>query len=268
MNCNEFRTGLSAIVESREPCPDKWHRLREHAHLCRQTDCQQLWADEALLATVVPVWRSDVPPVSLAARVLSELRQAPGVDIQTQTPADVPTLAQRDMNSHPTIRRPSLASDRPARLWLALATSAASLLLIVSLFGTGGERPPVESVTAPSAQNLLVQQDDTPPETEGAAAVSKVVRTYAGVPQTATEFVTDTMVLFLPTDLSELNESDPHGAQPPSRPAVWRGRLGEQLEPWGRELGTAFDAIWEAVSDPPESSYFDSRGLSALSAAA
>ena len=76
----------------------------------------------------------------------------------------------------------------------------------------------------------------------------RTMHVYAGVPQSATEFVTDAMVMFVPADFSDAED------EAPTRSEQWRVRLGEQLEPLGREFDSAVDALLEVVSQPEQRS--------------
>ncbi|MGD9857948.1 MAG: hypothetical protein AB7U20_23635 [Planctomycetaceae bacterium] len=245
MNCHEFRTQLSSVVESRETNSDERQRLHKHSQQCTDAECRRLWADDELLAAILPGWRRAVPQVSLSGRVVAELRKSSPSDGPSRGDIKPVRLEVQPSAFHSATCR---TRDRSARKWLACAAAVAALLLLVSLFRTGGHSPTEPLAGSTSPQNaLVVQSDEQWLETEGPAAVSEVIRTYAAVPQTATEFVTGTMVLFLPADRSE--PSDPAT----SRRAGWTARLSEQIEPWGRDLGIVLDAFLDSVADPPDS---------------
>ncbi len=257
MNCNDFHRQLTAVIEEHRPTTDMSSALAQHREHCDDSACLQAWADFELLAAIIPVWQASVPETSLVQGVVSRLCDC--VDDRPEEPILVAAVKGErkpvsqivpnlNGSSSSRVELTSRVSDddtrESRRSLLALLVAVACLLLFVPLLRLGGipkidvaEQALPEAPTSVAVEEMLVATEPV--------HVSKVVRGYAGVPQSATEFVTDAMVLFIPADLSGPEDEEP------SRAGQWRGRLGEQLEPIGRELGTAVDAFLEAVSEPP-----------------
>jgi hypothetical protein len=257
MHCNEFRDALSATVESRLrqhlACPDLWNQLEQHAQECRNGGCRQLWEDELLLAAALPQWRAEVPPASLIERVMGELRRETAASVhvepdQTDGQWSVTSSGRAAAGKAVTV---SSSGTRPARTWLAFTASVAALLLFVVLLRTGRQsRVDPMAQTARTAPQARVRNTHPAFDPDGPAAASEVIRTLAAVPQTATDFVSSTMVWLSPSDAPEGTEMDPPGRGDGGGGGGW----SEQLEPWRRELGTAFDAFLQSLSAPPETS--------------
>lgn len=82
LNCTEFEARLMRMVEDREsldtfeddadPQSARWQELRAQANQCLH--CRKLWNEFALLERVLPAWKSQLPSVDLADRVIARWR--------------------------------------------------------------------------------------------------------------------------------------------------------------------------------------------------
>ncbi len=84
LNCTEFEARLMQAVEDREslegsfedeadPQSQLWQELRARANACPH--CRQLWNEFALLERVLPVWKTQLPPVDLTDAVMARWRK-------------------------------------------------------------------------------------------------------------------------------------------------------------------------------------------------
>ncbi|MEZ6145910.1 MAG: hypothetical protein R3B91_10950 [Planctomycetaceae bacterium] len=257
MNCLEFRKELIALVEEHTLREDLQSALSEHGEQCGDPVCRKVWADFELLAAVVPVWQASLPQVSLENQVVKRLRQEI-VDLDSTPAAGFKEDDDRQpvQQSAPVLTAKStLTSDLASRLkdseiqksrssLMAVLATVVCVTLIVPFLQLR-RSPPAEiaSRKLPTNATSVAVTEQLPLSPK--RPVPGVVHGYARVPQSATEFVTDTMVMFIPADLSDPEDEEP------SRPAQWRSRLGEQLAPVGNELGSAVDAFLDAVSKSP-----------------
>ena len=233
MNCNEFQQRLEQAVESRGPTANEVAAFARHLEHCDSQECATRWADHERLAAVSSQWQQSVPVVDLVNRVVSELRQP-----SSQTPERhaVPLRATYGVATEPTTstRLRSNPTRATGPLWPALATAAAAVLLMLSLL----------TLTQPSTTDVAVVEPPVPTEQMAPVDESFPIpaprRSYASMPLSATEFMTDAVVLVVPADLSEPDEE-------PSRADLWADRLGQRLEPIGRELSNTFQTLLHAV---------------------
>lgn len=244
MNCSEFRTRLTNAVESRRLDPEEGSRLARHARQCSRSECRRAWADEVLIAEILPDWLDAVPSVCLADRVTAELRRR--VQAVSDGPLFVETRRSADRLAAASAKHRRGAVS--ARRWAILAATAACLLLLMALVGTGNRtarETGTQIVDSPAVAPTPSGSDRL--DVEGPAAVSELIRTYASVPESAGEFVSATLVLFSPTEGPQTGTSERRAS------GGWSDRLSERLEPWGRDLGALFDAFVESVSTQPDS---------------
>lgn len=241
MNCNEFQHELARAVESHGPTANEMAAFARHLESCQSEACREQWDHAELLTGAIGRWREAVPTVDLTDRVMARLcgpderEQAAGSPLRTR---------------YALVRDPSVSSDsRPAasgsRAWTAIATVAAMLLVVFSTM----------TLTSPDGRDLAMR--DQPAQqvagsNDGASSAYAplphqgrvLADTYASMPLNATRFLTDTVVLMVPADLADSDE-------PPSRANEWTERLGEQWEPIGRGLSSAWEVLIDVV---PESS--------------
>lgn len=247
MNCEEFQIHLYSAVENRDHhCSSV--NIGEHVQNCETAACQQAWAEYQLLSNVVSVWQASLQQIQLADGVIDRLRGATGSVCSIVQSHSAPECGG-DLDGKTFIDRETVTSitsrKRHAgiRGIAALACAAACVLLLVPLLRLVSS-PEFELAHMNRKGRASSGSEIGPDQTRRTSTVGL----YAGVPQSATEFVTDAMVLFVPADLSDSEE------EPPTRSEQWRGRLSEQLEPISRELGTAVDAFLKVVNQPQQRS--------------
>jgi hypothetical protein len=233
MNCNEFQRQLERAVESRGPTANEVAAFARHLERCTSPQCAERWADHERLTVATRQWQQSVPVVDLVNRVVNELRRQPSIPA-----ADRHAVALRA--TYGTVRTPATSAprrsnSRPSRRpWPIFATAAAAVLLMTSLLTL--TRPPATDVAIIVPPPQTVPRDAEPV----ASPVSERSRSYASMPLSATEFMTDAVALVVPADLSEPGEE-------PSRADVWADRLGQRLEPIGRELSNTFETLLHVV---------------------
>lgn len=249
MNCNEFQNQLAAAIEKHGPTANERIALSVHLQSCDSADCARAWSDYELLSGALEHWREDVPQVDMKARVVLALRQP-------ATGAGPHPTSQQLQANYALVREPAPSvRPRPRHSWTTFAATAAALLLLASVMTLSrpaseqlASRDKPESHIPPAviaendgtdaARVLPETADDPPAGTEQPA--HRFGSIYASIPLSASEFVTDAVVFVVPADLTDPDEE-------PTRADVWAARVGDRLEPIGRELGTAFESLLEAV---------------------
>lgn len=248
MNCDEFQKQLERAVEAKGPTVNEIAAFEHHIQDCGSESCAERWTDCQSLLAATRAWRTATPQVDLTQRVVDELRMSPIQSAWTHSRPLRPEYRMVNDLSEPSVSRKARRINQSARTepgggtWV-LGTVAASLLLIFSLLtlthpvptevaGGNEHRDAAEAPVVVSSQKDPAQVKSRSRELFG--------RPYATMPLSATEFVTDAVVLVVPADLSDPEEE-------PTAADVWADRLGKKLEPIGRELSSAFEALIDAV---------------------
>jgi hypothetical protein len=253
LNCTAFEERLMQAVEAREslavfedecdPQSTPWQELRAHAHQC--PDCRKLWNEFALLERVLPVWKSQLPPVDLAERVLARWREE-----QTSVPA--PAEASK-------------ANGRKTSLWgfpwsVVLAVAALVLVSIPFLFPPPSDPDPSETIAIshPAPNPAGTDQKPSPPKPKGSeeppsstdwqtmaqdagsaywALASDAADSFASV----TVFVPSRKAVAIP----------PKPEEPPPG-GGWVEGIGTGLKPIGQDVKKSMGFLFEALpSEPP-----------------
>lgn len=246
MNCHEFARDLKDAIESHGPTANEVAAYAHHAENCDTAQCKLLWEETELLLCATSAWQADVPIVDLTDRVVAELRSSWSASPQPSFPplqASYGVARELKTTDQPTARK---SSPFPSK-WITLASLVAAVLLLVPLLTLsqpgGTELANSSPVVPQDAEASPV--DNRRIEEEAIVVADRAPRrrleaTYAVMPLSATEFVTDAVVLVVPGDLSDSEDET-------SRPRIWADRLARQWEPIGRGLSSAFDALMEAV---------------------
>ena len=71
MQCPLFQSLLFQAVESHSDSVSP--EVQTHATTCANPACVEAWTEHRLLAVVIPLWKSELPPVDLTEQVLAEL---------------------------------------------------------------------------------------------------------------------------------------------------------------------------------------------------
>jgi hypothetical protein len=239
MNCSEFEQRLERAFEAHGPTASEQAALAEHLASCPTPSCRRLGNEAALLTRTVRSWQEDVPEIDLADRVLGDLREAVNIGRALQS---VPPLQAR----YALVREPSPArsAERPAApRWGSMMMLAAALLLVLSVLTLRSPtRPEVASSNAPapnSAAGVRSPQQDPPPASGGEPR-GQLAGSYAAMPLSATQFLTDAVVLVVPADLS-----DPEDEASPTE--AWAQRLEKRWEPIGRELNRSLEVLIQVL---------------------
>ncbi len=235
MNCDRFHHRLEAAILARQPLVDLDEGVLAHATTCAQPTCQSLWDEARGLSDLIPVWQAGVPRASLVQQVVSTLRDA-----------------SQAGETFPRIQRLPLVSPvhaHNAQQVLAVVTAAAaSCLLAASLWLTGfaGSTTVARSLQREGRSTLAT------PSSAGVVARPSATdqkKSLVAMAQSATEMMTDTVVLVIPAGLAMSDEEDE-----PRHTSAWVNAWGRRLEPLGRELSTAVEAVLEAVPKSPRKS--------------
>lgn len=247
MNCSEFQQRLEEAVENHGPTAAERVALVEHLEGCSEQECRQVWQQAEAVAQAVRCWREDVVQVDLSESVLGRLRSEQAARLARE---EVPTLEPR----YALVRDPAPAagtaatSSSPGRIGISVATLAAGLLLVLSVLTLSG---PAHRETASTgnfprhsvaAVDQLPQRDRPSHEVAGVPqrAGGRLAGSYASMPLSATQFLTDAVVLVVPGDLTDPEEE-------PSPADAWAERLEKRWEPIGRELNRSLEVLMEAV---------------------
>jgi hypothetical protein len=240
MNCSEFQQRLEQAVEAHGPTAGEQAALEEHLTSCPTDECGRLWQQTTLISDAVRCWKVEVDPLDLTDRVLVRLRDEAAVRRYREA---APTLEPR----YAFVREPSpvrLAEQPSSRRSVSMVTLAAALLLVLSVLTLRGPAPRdlASLPLAPADRDVAsdeVSQRDLPAVITGGRH-GRLAGTYAAMPLSATQFLTDAVVLVVPADLSDPEEE-------PSPADVWADRLGKRWEPIGRELNRSLELLIEAV---------------------
>jgi hypothetical protein len=251
MNCTEFEERLMQAVEDRqslEPFEEEsgpgsllWQELRARANACEH--CRKLWNEFALLDRVLPVWKSQLPPVDLADRVMARWREE-------QTAAN-PSSAVANTNGQKrtTWRFP---------FSMILAVAVAVLAAIPFVF------PPPSDPDLPKTGTIShlepVSADGTLPVPEAhVAAEPSAVTDWQALAQDAGSAywalasdaadsfasVTD----FVPPRKAAIETEKP---QQPEPSTGWVEGIGSGLKPIGQDVKKSMGFLFEALpSEPP-----------------
>lgn len=266
MNCREFQQQLEEAVESQGPTANEVAAFTRHLQECTNATCTAQWRQTRLLDAAIGQWRDCVPTADLSDRVLNELCQTDMQQMgrrpaETGLPQQAPESDLRPplQATYGLVREPSATVGPSTRkeaggpsLWITLGTVAAGLLLMLSLLTVNQPGQPATGEMAadggPEVETPVVAivdddaNDVSPVPEDGVDRQSRRMfgGAYAAMPLSATEFVTDAVVLVVPADLSDPDEE-------PSRADVWADRIGKRWEPIGRELSSAFEALIDVV---------------------
>jgi hypothetical protein len=239
MNCSEFQQRLEQSVEGHGPTPGEQAALAEHLASCPAQECGRLWAEAALLTGAVRCWRDEVPDIDLSDRVLDGLREA--VDVERALQSAPPLEARYALVRQPAPPRPA---ESPGGWWISLATLAAALLLVLSVLTLRGPGTPelASSGAVPEQDDIAADSlalQDQPP-TPILESRGRLAGTYAAMPLSATQFLTDAVVLVIPADLSDPEEE-------PASTDFWADRLGKHWAPIGRELNRSLEVLIDVL---------------------
>ena len=238
MNCNEFQQRLDEVIESHGPTANEVAALANHLETCGDTMCAQRWADQERLTAATSQWRLNVPTVDLVNQVVDELRESSnaatnGRSLTLRATYGAVSEPARSRPSGRQLIRATVGVDRPG-VGSSRGVDDALTADGVATDGNGHGRDREPSPTADG------RYDDASLVRATQRSPSPLGQTYASMPLSATEFVTDAVVLVVPADLSEPNEE-------PTRADLWADHLGRRLEPIGRELNSALETLMHAV---------------------
>jgi hypothetical protein len=240
MNCSEFQQRLEQAVEAHGPTAGEQAALAEHLASCPTDQCGRLWQQTALIANAVRCWKEEVDEVDLTDCVLVRLSEEDAVRRGREAAL---TLEPR----YAFVREPApvrSAGQPSSRLWVSMVTLAAALLLVLSVLTLRGPATRDMASLPPASADRLVAADEVPQGDLAAGPAGgphgRLAGTYASMPLSATQFLTDAVVLVVPADLSDPEEE-------PSPADVWADRLGKRWEPIGRELNRSLELLMEAV---------------------
>jgi hypothetical protein len=243
MNCSDFQSQLEQAIEMHGPASSEKTVLARHFESCHQQHCRRLWEQTELLARALRDWQVETTDINLTHRVIEQLHV---LEAAERVRDAAPRLEPRYALVHVPPSATSAGASPPGNgVWVSLATLAAALLLVLSILTLSGPatRQQVATSTEPPTNNL-VAGDPSPPADQPAASVAGTpggrTRSYSSMPLSATQFLTDAVVLVVPADLSDPDEE-------PTPADVWADRLGKRWEPIGRELSSALEALLDAV---------------------
>ena len=246
MNCNEFQERLEQALDDHGPNADQSIPLRAHVQQCGNRDCADLWERQQLLTQATAAWRRAVPRVDLVDRVVGELCQgAEAPEQDSRPPARVEAkYGLVRIPSAPKPAREPVDSASTRHGWGAVVAGVAALALVAVLMGRPHETP---TTARHDASESAANEESTQTGDSGESTTRAMMESYANIPVSATELVTDAVVMVVPADLTESDDE-------PSRVAVWADQLEEQWEPIGKELSSAFEVLLKVVPPASESS--------------
>jgi hypothetical protein len=252
LNCTEFEARLIQMVEAREslesfeegadPQSALWQELRAQANACPH--CRKLWNEFALLERVLPAWKSQLPTVDLADRVIARWREE-------QTATAPPGSA-------------SPANGRKKSSWrfpfpLVMALAVAVLTAIPFLFprpsdpdmsDTIAASAPVEDSLSPDG-DLSVPNTNVIEERKSSADWQTLAQDagtayWALASDAADSFASVTV--FVPPRKVVAEEQRPPEPAPGSG---WVEGLGTGLKPIGQDVKKSMGFLLEALPTDP-----------------
>lgn len=253
LNCTEFEARLMRMVEDRESLDSfeddedrestLWQELRAQANACPH--CRKLWNEFALLERVLPAWKSQLPQVDLADRVIARWRE----EQTAQTPPA--STSQSNGRKKSGWRFP----------WtIVMAVAALVLVGIPFVFPPPSDRDlQNETITISTPNGDTIATDGNPTIPNGnAIEVSKESSNWQTLAQDAGTaywaLASDaadsfaSVTVFVPSPKAEA------GAEQPKEPAPasgWVESLGSGLKPIGQDVKKSMGFLLEALPADP-----------------
>jgi hypothetical protein len=253
LNCTAFEERLIQAVEAREslaafedecdPQSAPWQELRAHAHQC--PDCRKLWNEFALLERVLPVWKSQLPPVDLAERVLARWRE--------------------EQTSFPATAEATKTNGRKNSSWafpwsVVLAVAALVLVSIPFVFPPSSDPDPSETIAIshPAPEPAGNDQNPPPPNLKDSEAPSlnpdwqelaqDAGSAYWALASDAADSFASVTVFVPPRKAA----SEPPKPEDPPPAGGWVEGIGTGLKPIGQDVKKSMGFLFEALpTDPP-----------------
>lgn len=258
LNCTEFeerlmqavedRTSLDSLEDENDPASGLWQELRARANQCPH--CRKLWNEFALLERVLPVWKSQLPPVDLADRVIARWREE-------QTAAGTPASA-----SHPNGRKKS-SWRFPFSIVMAIAVAVLAAVPFLfppptdpDLSGTITTSAPVEEPVSPDGTSSVPEtnvsetnvSETSPANTDWQALAQDAGSAYWALASDAADSFASVTV-FVPPRKPIAEVPMP---EMPQATTGWVEGIGSGLKPIGKDVTKAMRFLLEALpSDPP-----------------
>lgn len=240
LDCCQFEKLLEQAVEQRQ-APGA--ELRDHALSCET--CRTLWEEFLILEEAIPAWTAARPTVDLVDAVM----HAMATDTETTTaPKKIEPLVALTVAG-------SQEPDAPRRrrfVLPAIATTAAALLLVSAVFYLVRPKADEPQIAAVPPDISLGRSGATPriqleqPPSEMTVVVADAGSAYLQLASSAASAITDGAALFPSTKL--IADATP---KPNPNQKSWIQKFETNLEPLQKDLGSAFEFLFEAPAPEP-----------------